>query len=105
MTALKARGGILWHLSPSSQTMDSSPTSNGKLGGASLLPSVPRLDSTLGAVLLGTYFGLMQVDVLRNEKVRISDGSLILYGLVLHQAFRYFRLFKKDVLVIRTFVR
>ncbi|KAI0709741.1 hypothetical protein C8Q76DRAFT_798538 [Earliella scabrosa] len=39
---------------------------------------VPSLDNSFGAVLLGTYFGIM------------------LYGLTLHQVYRYTRLFPRD---------
>ncbi|EIW53736.1 uncharacterized protein TRAVEDRAFT_52859 [Trametes versicolor FP-101664 SS1] len=42
------------------------------------LPEVPALDNTYGALLIGTFLGL------------------ILYGLTLHQAYRYFRLYPND---------
>ncbi|KAM5544659.1 hypothetical protein V8D89_001557 [Ganoderma adspersum] len=44
-----------------------------------LLPKVPHLDNTFGAVLIGTFVGL------------------ILYGITLHQSYRYFRMFPADV--------
>ncbi|KAI0353797.1 hypothetical protein OH77DRAFT_1437933 [Trametes cingulata] len=50
---------------------------------SSLLPPVPALDNTFGAVLLGTCFGL------------------ILYGLTAHQAYRYFRLYPNDASVLK----
>ncbi|TFK91570.1 hypothetical protein K466DRAFT_595994 [Polyporus arcularius HHB13444] len=40
---------------------------------------VPRLDASFGAILVGTYV------------------SLVLYGLTVHQAFRYFRIYREDV--------
>ncbi|TFK91553.1 hypothetical protein K466DRAFT_595982 [Polyporus arcularius HHB13444] len=43
-----------------------------------LLLQLPALDNTFGAVLLGTFF------------------SLILYGMTLHQSYRYYRLYPKD---------
>ncbi|KAI0750025.1 hypothetical protein C8Q80DRAFT_1269811 [Daedaleopsis nitida] len=43
-----------------------------------LLPNLPALDNTFGAVLLGTFL------------------SLILYGMTLHQSYRYFRMFPSD---------
>ncbi|KAH9933575.1 uncharacterized protein BXZ73DRAFT_77201 [Epithele typhae] len=49
-------------------------------------PPLPSLDNTLGALLLGTFFGL------------------ILYGVVIHQAYRYFRLFPQDGRLIRAFL-
>ncbi|KAI0350804.1 hypothetical protein OH77DRAFT_1007132 [Trametes cingulata] len=42
-------------------------------------PQLPALDNTLGALLLGTFLGLM------------------LYGLTVHQTYRYWRLYPKDV--------
>ncbi|KAI8972396.1 hypothetical protein BD414DRAFT_425817 [Trametes punicea] len=42
------------------------------------LPKFPSLDNSYGAVLLGTYFGL------------------ILFGLTAHQAWRYFGMYPKD---------
>ncbi|KAH9902460.1 hypothetical protein C8Q73DRAFT_6190 [Cubamyces lactineus] len=45
---------------------------------SSLFPKLPSLNGTYGAVLIGTYV------------------SLILYGVTLHQAYRYFRLSSSD---------
>ncbi|KAI1785103.1 hypothetical protein LXA43DRAFT_1066197 [Ganoderma leucocontextum] len=44
-----------------------------------LLPKVPPLDNTFGAVLLGTFIGL------------------IFYGITLHQSYRYFRMYPSDL--------
>ncbi|KAI0323984.1 hypothetical protein GY45DRAFT_1365298 [Cubamyces sp. BRFM 1775] len=52
----------------------------------SLFPAVPSLNSTYGAVLLGSYFGLM------------------MYGFNLHQAYRYARLFPTDQLFLKAVV-
>ncbi|KAI0773043.1 hypothetical protein BD413DRAFT_310771 [Trametes elegans] len=43
------------------------------------LPPLPSLDNTYGALLIGTFLGLM------------------LYGLTVHQTYRYFRLYPTDV--------
>ncbi|KAH9895559.1 hypothetical protein C8Q73DRAFT_611340, partial [Cubamyces lactineus] len=48
---------------------------------------LPALDNTYGALLLGTSFGLM------------------LYGLTIHQTFRYTRLYPKDKLWLKILVR
>ncbi|KAJ3004702.1 hypothetical protein NUW54_g4688 [Trametes sanguinea] len=51
-----------------------------------LLQEVPSLNNTFGAFLLGTFIGLM------------------LYGLTLHQTYRYYRLFPGDLKLIQAFV-
>ncbi|KAI9058005.1 hypothetical protein FKP32DRAFT_1762002 [Trametes sanguinea] len=51
-----------------------------------LLQEVPSLNNTFGAFLLGTFIGLM------------------LYGLTLHQTYRYYRLFPGDLKIIQAFV-
>ncbi|TBU39146.1 hypothetical protein BD309DRAFT_872910 [Dichomitus squalens] len=43
---------------------------------------LPALDNTYGALLLGTFIGLM------------------LYGLTVHQTYRYFRLYPTDILIL-----
>ncbi|KAM5544794.1 hypothetical protein V8D89_001692 [Ganoderma adspersum] len=48
--------------------------------------SVPPLDNTLGAVLIGTFIGLA------------------LYGLIVHQSYRYFRLYADDSRWVRFLV-
>ncbi|KAM5544713.1 hypothetical protein V8D89_001611 [Ganoderma adspersum] len=48
-----------------------------------LLPKLPVLDNTFGAVLIGTFI------------------SLILYGLTLHQLYRYYILYPSDKLWLR----
>ncbi|EIW53728.1 uncharacterized protein TRAVEDRAFT_52848 [Trametes versicolor FP-101664 SS1] len=50
------------------------------------LPKVPALDNTFGAVLLGTFVGL------------------ILYGLTLHQSYRYLRLYPNDSRALKCLV-
>ncbi|KAI0363876.1 hypothetical protein BV20DRAFT_1125975 [Pilatotrama ljubarskyi] len=59
------------------------PAASGSMPSAMALPS---LDSTVGAILIGTFV------------------SLILYGLVIHQAYLYFRMYQNDTAVIKTFV-
>ncbi|KAI0824350.1 hypothetical protein BC628DRAFT_1379021 [Trametes gibbosa] len=51
--------------------------------GSLAFPKLPPLDNTLGALLLGSIFGFM------------------LYGLMLHQAYRYYRIYPGD----RTFLK
>ncbi|KAJ3005105.1 hypothetical protein NUW54_g4494 [Trametes sanguinea] len=51
-----------------------------------VLPKLPSLNNSLGAFIIGTYI------------------SLMLYGLTLHQSYRYFRLFPKDLLLMRIIV-
>ncbi|KAI0648826.1 hypothetical protein C8Q79DRAFT_924268 [Trametes meyenii] len=52
----------------------------------SLPSTIPALDSTFGAILLGTCFGLM------------------LYGLTVHQSYQYFRLYPNDIPVLKILV-
>ncbi|EIW57915.1 uncharacterized protein TRAVEDRAFT_48938 [Trametes versicolor FP-101664 SS1] len=52
----------------------------------SALPKIPALDNSYGAMLLGTSLGLM------------------LYGLTLHQTYRYFRLYPRDLKLFKIFV-
>ncbi|RPD52780.1 hypothetical protein L226DRAFT_562365 [Lentinus tigrinus ALCF2SS1-7] len=49
-------------------------------------PALPPLDNTLGAILLGTFAGL------------------ILQGVLIHQSIRYFRLYPNDTLLLKTWV-
>ncbi|KAI0750015.1 hypothetical protein C8Q80DRAFT_1101397 [Daedaleopsis nitida] len=51
------------------------------------LEALPSLDQTFGAVLLGSFIGLM------------------LYGLTIHQSFRYFRLYPTDAPYLKATVR
>ncbi|KAI0694302.1 hypothetical protein C8T65DRAFT_666911 [Cerioporus squamosus] len=50
------------------------------------IPTIPPLDDTYGALLLGMSFGLM------------------LYGLTVHQAYRYFRMYPRDIGLLKGFV-
>ncbi|KAI0353785.1 hypothetical protein OH77DRAFT_1427086 [Trametes cingulata] len=67
--------------SPANATAASAPVNP-----LSLLPKPPSLDDTFGAFLIATFLGL------------------IMYGLTLHQSYRYYRLFPRDALVLRLFV-
>ncbi|KAI0741008.1 hypothetical protein C8Q76DRAFT_208829 [Earliella scabrosa] len=60
--------------------------SENTLGPLGLLSNLPTLDETYGAVLLGSF------------------GGLLLYGVLLHQAYRYARVYPHDRLVIKCFV-
>ncbi|KAM5544661.1 hypothetical protein V8D89_001559 [Ganoderma adspersum] len=51
-----------------------------------LLPKIPPLDNTFGAVLIGTFVGLM------------------LYGITLHQSYRYFHMYPADLPILRFLV-
>ncbi|KAI0694309.1 hypothetical protein C8T65DRAFT_666988 [Cerioporus squamosus] len=51
-----------------------------------LLPQVPSLDNTFGAVLVGTILGA------------------VLYGLTSHQTYRYYRLYPTDPLILKLMV-
>ncbi|KAH9902490.1 hypothetical protein C8Q73DRAFT_785159 [Cubamyces lactineus] len=50
------------------------------------LPPVPSLNNSFGAFLIATFLGLM------------------LYGLTLHQSYRYYRLFREDIELIKAIV-
>ncbi|PIL32221.1 hypothetical protein GSI_05466 [Ganoderma sinense ZZ0214-1] len=51
-----------------------------------LLPKIPPLDNTFGAVLIGTFIGLL------------------LYGITLHQSYRYFRMYPADLPILKCLV-
>ncbi|KAI0364320.1 hypothetical protein BV20DRAFT_1125692 [Pilatotrama ljubarskyi] len=69
-------------------TMSASPSNStaAPVNPLSLLPKVPSLDDTFGAFLIATFLGL------------------IMYGLTLHQSYRYCRLFPKDAMFLRIIV-
>ncbi|KAI0654623.1 hypothetical protein C8Q70DRAFT_508745 [Cubamyces menziesii] len=50
------------------------------------MPNTPHLDQTFGSLLVGTYI------------------TLVLYGLTVHQAFRYYRIYRQDVPRLRGLV-
>ncbi|KAI0775138.1 hypothetical protein BD413DRAFT_294423 [Trametes elegans] len=52
----------------------------------SLIPTLPSLNNTYGAVLLGSYFGVM------------------LYGFNMHQAYRYSRIYRDDNMYLKVLV-
>ncbi|KAI0706343.1 hypothetical protein C8Q76DRAFT_800792 [Earliella scabrosa] len=58
----------------------------GDVNPLALLPEIPPLDAQFGAVLLGTFFGL------------------VLYGLGMHQTYRYARLYPEDPWLIKSLV-
>ncbi|KAL1940984.1 hypothetical protein VTO73DRAFT_7620 [Trametes versicolor] len=67
--------------------MAPSPSLNGLSVDAALgLPGLPSLDSTFGAMLLGSIFGVM------------------LYALMLHQTYQYFRTYPGDRLALKSLV-
>lgn len=70
---------------------------------------VPPLDSSLGAVLLGVIVGSMYVlspyvsgIVLKTDSTRAPKR---LYGLTVHQTYRYFKLYPEDRLFLKSLVR
>ena len=70
-----------------------------------LLPQVPHLDNTFGAVLIGTFIGLMCV-----SSASPGDPPLVLmyhslYGITLHQSYRYFRMYPADLPILKFLVR
>ncbi|KAM5541605.1 hypothetical protein V8D89_004795 [Ganoderma adspersum] len=50
------------------------------------LPRIPPLDNTFGALLIGTFIGLIQ------------------YGWTAHQTYRYFRMYKEDTWILKSLV-
>ncbi|KAM5544715.1 hypothetical protein V8D89_001613 [Ganoderma adspersum] len=62
--------------------MSGNDTSTGASGSAAQA-AFPALDNTFGAILIGTFLGLM------------------LYGLSLHQTYRYFRMYPRDTLLLK----
>lgn len=70
---------------------------------------VPPLDSSLGAVLLGVIVGSMYVPFPHIASVvlntRSTGSSERLYGLTVHQTYRYFKLYPEDRLFLKSLVR
>ncbi|KAI0694306.1 hypothetical protein C8T65DRAFT_57029 [Cerioporus squamosus] len=64
----------------------STDTATPPLNPLTLPPLVPALDNTFGAVLIGTFI------------------ALILYGLTLHQSYRYFRMYPGDPKILKSLV-
>ena len=68
-------------------------------------PEVPALDNTLGALLTGTCVGLVYVFQYLGVNTMLTYALFVsLYGLILHQTYRYFRLYPDDRFLIRVFV-
>ncbi len=67
------------------------------------------LDKTLGVYLLGTFIGLVYgVSPLARftaSQLTLSSPTGRLYGISLHQMYRYYRLFPSDPRFIRILVR
>ncbi|KAM5544786.1 hypothetical protein V8D89_001684 [Ganoderma adspersum] len=63
-------------------------------------PQVPPLDNTFGAVLVGTFIALTWVKFSLNVWLDIGRRDR-LYGLVVHQSYRYFQLYPKDSVWIK----
>ncbi|KAI0656138.1 hypothetical protein C8Q70DRAFT_935927 [Cubamyces menziesii] len=69
------------------------------------MPKPPALDNTYGALLLGTVFGTMSQHLLANTINVIEFLVIRLYGLMVHQTYRYYRLYPKDRFWIKSLVR
>lgn len=67
---------------------------------------IPSLDNTYGALLLGTFFGLMCVlhSVFRSLIV-LNRHVYRLYGLSLHQGYQYMRIHWGDLRPLKLYVR
>ncbi|KAL1939504.1 hypothetical protein VTO73DRAFT_9815 [Trametes versicolor] len=74
--------GVPWEMSAPGNTTSAGVPPNP----LALLPKVPALDNTFGALLIGTFVGL------------------ILYGLTLHQSYRYLRLYPNDSRALKCLV-
>ncbi|KAJ8487652.1 hypothetical protein ONZ51_g4031 [Trametes cubensis] len=68
------------------------------------MPKPPALDNTYGALLLGTVFGTMSQHLLANTINVIEFLVIRLYGLMVHQTYRYYRLYPKDRFWIKSLV-
>lgn len=80
-----------------------SATSLGLLGPLLASGDIPTLNSTYGAVLLGTFFGLVYVLSYTRPSVYLPSASS-LYGLAIHQAYRYSRLDFGDSIFTKSYV-
>ncbi len=81
-----------------------SATSLGLLGPLLASGDIPTLNSTYGAVLLGTFFGLMFVSPYTMRLSVRSPSTSSLYGLAIHQAYRYSRLDFGDSFFTKSYV-
>ena len=71
---------------------------------------LPSLDDTYGAVLLGTFFGLMYVlysTVPLANRTDLARTSLrcSLYGLSVHQGYQYLRIHWADLRSLKIYMR
>ncbi len=83
------------------------PVLSGSATSLSTVFGFPSLDDTYGALLLGGFVGLMCVlrgSVLFDDALtcRLLRSS---YGIQLHQAYRYFRVYSGDKPINKAFVR
>ena len=72
-----------------------------------LLPAIPALDNTYGCILVGTFIGLMCVFIsmgMGSWRLWLTLLSSRLYGMTLHQSYRYFRLYPNDTKVLKALV-
>ena len=86
-----------------------SPDPNAPLaGGPPALPSIPAVDNTLGAILIGTFVSLAYVVIPSFVVVVVVVvRSLLdrLYGLMAHQAYRYYQTYPYDKPLLKIYVR
>ena len=72
--------------------------------GSAMQVQVSSIDNSFGALLLGTFFSLMSVLLQCSQWCLVSLSSVSLYGLVLHQVYRYTRLHPHDYPYIQVLV-
>lgn len=68
------------------------------------LPQVSSLDNTFGALAVGTYVGLVWVSCSCLILGHYSPIFGSLYGVSMHQAYRYFRLYPNDSTWLKSLV-
>ena len=69
------------------------------------LPQLLSLDETLGAILLGAVFGFMCEYAWITFMGSVAEASPFrLYGLMLHQAYRYYHGYHDDSIGLKTLV-
>ena len=69
------------------------------------LPHIPPIDNTFGALLIGTFIGLMYVVHPSSNIFTGLTSSHSQYGWTAHQSYHYFRMYGKDRWVLKTLVR
>ena len=90
---------------PTTRTMASPVTGTTSPLANPLAIHIPSLDNTYGALLLGTFFGLMCVlNCVFRSPIVLSAQIYRLYGLSLHQGFQYMRIHWGDLRSLKLYV-